>query len=212
MQAQNWLRILALSDHAKLFNEGDFALINYLGGNHPFFVQLAAYALYEIKNLPSNDIFTEYEINQVKDIFCANVESHFRYLWQSLNFFEKKFLQDLISANQKTQDSYLVSALKEKCILEDVEGSLKPFADSFADFIKKQEASSGSSHVTEIQESKQYELEIHYSDHHLTIRLLGDEISLVDEGSYLFEDIQSYNVKSATIRVFSVVAEKDRDM
>lgn len=123
-EARGLLQHLATLDGGEPFADEHVAAIIDFAGTHPFFLQVAGFYLYEMREAG------EIDLERLVKRFKAEAEDHFRYLWSQLKDEEQLALKKMGSANLDA-----IKLLAMKALVCQVEGQFKPFSQSFADFI-----------------------------------------------------------------------------
>lgn len=100
-----------------LFNEDDIAFLLRLAGPYPFFLQLAAYELFEEK-LYGSTVPTDGVFERVRRKFGRIAEGHFNHMWQKLSSIEQEALRQRLRAPSRVLEFALVEGLERRCVLQ----------------------------------------------------------------------------------------------
>lgn len=102
-----------------------------LAGNHPFFLQLAGFHLYETAALGASR--TGEVAQQIHKRFLAEAEDHYRYLWSQLTLTQQMALINLSQASE-----HEIRVLRSKNLVQERNNRPEPFCGTFAEFLKRQ--------------------------------------------------------------------------
>jgi len=109
----------------------EIELARQLAGNHPFFLQVAGFHLYET---PGRGQPRPPETAAlVHKRYLAEAEDHYRYLWSQLSTTQQMALVHLEQAPEP-----MVRILRIKSLVEERGGRFAPFSETFAEFLKRQ--------------------------------------------------------------------------
>ncbi len=146
-EARGLLETLSQQGQGPGFCEEEIDLALEMAGPHPFFLQIAAFHLYELPTRGQPQFPDAYD--QPARRFNAEAEDHFRYLWSQLNEEEQ---QALLSPNMASEA--LRKDLLAKALIRREDRRYVPFGHSFAVFLEgkrhEEQASPTSSTIVEI--------------------------------------------------------------
>jgi hypothetical protein len=125
--------IMTLSEG--LLKEELFSLILETAGLHPFFLQLLAYLLFEIKNQKAELDNKDYEV--VKEQLMTQANPHFNYFWDELEEEEKNALISLAKGHQ-IKDTRTIDSLIDRWLVVKSDNRLKFFSSAFEEFVKEE--------------------------------------------------------------------------
>ncbi|MCP4361824.1 MAG: protein kinase [Chloroflexi bacterium] len=131
-EAEGLLAYLSTKTSTRPFTAEQIAFCIEQAGRHPFFLQIIGSHLYAGRERP----ITDTELDQlVLRRFKAEAEDHFRYLWQQLDEMEQSGLRNLHTCDQDTRDR-----LRQKALIGMTpEGQIRPFSQTFAEFLNRAE-------------------------------------------------------------------------
>lgn len=124
--ARGLLQHLATLHHDQPFTNEQLDTMVRLAGPHPFFLQVAGFYMFEMREDGSVDL------DRFTRRFKAEAEDHFRYLWSQLNEEEQTTLKQMGAADLDD-----VKQLAMKALIAQVDGQFKPFSAAFAEFIDR---------------------------------------------------------------------------
>ena len=103
-----------------------------LAGYYPMFIQIACSTFFEIV-IETKKIV---DCNKIKEKYCEEVESHFKYIWYHLHEDEKACLQTIAESKELDQKlSYIARKLEKRGLLISVEGHYRVFSLCFEEFM-----------------------------------------------------------------------------
>jgi DNA-binding SARP family transcriptional activator len=94
------------------FTNEDRALIQRLAGPHPFFLQIAAYHVFEAR--VNNG---QLETAAIEERFFADSQRHYAYAWEHLDEAERRILTTLARAEPLTPDESRFHSLRRKALM-----------------------------------------------------------------------------------------------
>lgn len=104
-----------------------------LAGYYPLFIQIACSTFFETA-LGTRKIV---DLNKIKERYCEEAESHFKYIWYHLHEDEKACLQAIVESKKLDQKlSYIARKLEKRGFLIGVEGHYRVFSLCFGEFMK----------------------------------------------------------------------------
>ncbi len=113
------------------FDPEQVQLARELAGNHPFFLQVAGFHVYEVQNI--SQLSGSDAVQQIRKRFLAEAEDHYRYLWSQLSITQQ---MALINLEQATEPD--IRALRSKNLILEKNNRPVPFSETFAEFLKRQ--------------------------------------------------------------------------
>jgi len=123
----------------ELFSQADVEFLLEVAGSHPFFLQIAAYHLFDVRHREvrgQKAALSEWAaFDQASDRFSDEAESHFYHIWGHLTPSEKQLVNDLLDT-RKTYNGQQdrLQSLKRKCLVQNG----KIFSKAFAGFARRQ--------------------------------------------------------------------------
>lgn len=125
-----------------LFSEADVDFLLGLAGPYPFFLQIAAYHLFNLRNAGAGEgvaqlaDFSDQEIyGLVRDLFADEASGHFQFIWQHLTKAEENAIAAILQGgllSKKQQDA--LRLLDRHCLV--YENQI--FSQAFAEFSREQ--------------------------------------------------------------------------
>ncbi len=109
----------------------EMELAQQIAGNHPFFLQVAGFHLYETPGRGQPRPAETAAL--VRKRYLAEAEDHYRYLWSQLSSTQQMALVHLDQAPEP-----MVRILRIKSLVEERQGRVTPFSETFAEFLKRQ--------------------------------------------------------------------------
>ena len=111
-----------------------------LGGDYPFFLQMACSSWYDFLEEEEKEAagFVEKTIpRQVRDLFREEAEPHFEYILETLSEKERAALkQSSAAAPLDPEDPFVRELLRKGYLMENDEGNILPFSKEFGRFIE----------------------------------------------------------------------------
>jgi tRNA A-37 threonylcarbamoyl transferase component Bud32 len=128
-EARGLLETLSLQGGGPAFCDEEIDLALELAGPHPFFLQIAAFYLYELpaRGEPHDPDLYDRAVRR----FNAEAEDHFRYLWSQLDHEE----QDALLAPNQCNEA-LRRILLAKALIQEERRRYVPFGRAFAVFLE----------------------------------------------------------------------------
>ncbi|HSH04444.1 MAG TPA: protein kinase [Anaerolineae bacterium] len=125
-EARGLLQKLSATGGEAPFTDEEMDYLLRLAGPHPFFLQVAAFYGYELRE----NFYENRE--RIRRRFAAEAEDHYRYLWSQLSQTEQISLVDVahLEGDMKRQ-------LRSKALVKEAEGSLAVFNQTFAQFVQE---------------------------------------------------------------------------
>lgn len=106
---QDWVTLLSQNMH---ITDEDILLVDKLAGGHPFYIQMVAAQMWEMKR---NNIGDYSKLTQV---LKEQMKPHLQSLWNTLSEQEQLSLQKIFKSDRLEQDNGAISSLKERCIIQ----------------------------------------------------------------------------------------------
>ncbi len=128
-EARGLLATLSRQGEGPGFGEEEIDLALELAGPHPFFLQVAAFHLYELPGRGEPQLPDAYD--RAARRFSAEAEDHYRYIWSQLSSEEQ---QALLSPNMAAEN--LRRLLLDKALIRQERNRYVPFGHAFAVFLE----------------------------------------------------------------------------
>ena len=123
-----------------IFNkEKDLPFIVKIAGNHPFFIQIACYYLFEKKKnlgMLSGEQLKEKDFDEIVELVARDLKEHFGYIWGHLNNEDRSCIREIIYKDESIPNKESIKSLLTKGILIHEGQFLRVFSVLFEDFIK----------------------------------------------------------------------------
>ncbi len=132
------LRLITEPSH-RLFNQADVEFLLEMAGSHPFFLQIAAYHLFDVRRREvrgQKTALSEWAASaQASDRFTDEAESHFYHIWGHLTPSEKQLVNDLLHTRKVLNGQQgTLQSLERKCLVQNE----RIFSEAFANFARSQ--------------------------------------------------------------------------
>lgn len=125
-----------LSRTSVQFPEEALQAIIELAGPHPFFVQIAAYLVYEALQSGAWDASTA---SWLAARFYEQAQPHYLYYWNNLTELERYVLANLVVMREDRGAQESLYRLRQQCLIRQVEGSLRYLSASLERFVREQQ-------------------------------------------------------------------------
>lgn len=110
-------------------------ILKYAGG-HPFFIQLIAYYVFELKSqkIPLDE--QDYEV--IKEQVVTQAKPHFDYYWNNMSEGEKNALFETVKGESPRSNVEAIESLLNKCLLLKIDSKYSVFSCLFEEFVKEE--------------------------------------------------------------------------
>jgi len=125
--------ILHLSEK---FLKDDLPFILKYAGRHPFFIQLTAYYVFELKS--RKIILDEKDYEVIKEQVTTQAKPHFDYYWNNMNEGERNALFETVKGEMPRSNVEAIDSLLNKCLLQKIDSKLSVFSCLFEEFVKEE--------------------------------------------------------------------------
>jgi archaellum biogenesis ATPase FlaH len=139
------------------FQDEIIEFIRSTGGNHPFFLQMLCFHVFEW--LIENQSISDQDYETISNYFQTEAEPHFEYFWNHLEPAERKLLHRLGLGQQldlPSVDPKVLTGLKKKALIVEVDEGVGIFSKAFSNYVaEKKEGGSDRKPGSESDNAKQ---------------------------------------------------------